>query len=255
MSVRPRATAPKAPALAPERNESVRAAAQEAAERIRAAGALARTAPSPARLAIRPKPKRKVGPLVAAAIVLAALAAIAVWNFRGASGEAPVQPAGTPDEGSANAGTAQPDSTQLAELEKLPGTSDADWAQIQAWVGSAIDPAAPDADGARAHLAEHGREAFPALLAALARLDLATEPGRVSGERAHAVLSEIAKGKQLAWRSSTAPQDALANRETVKAWREAWQVARTSPAAWAELAKVAPAEAAALFERTGPVGN
>jgi hypothetical protein len=224
----------------------MRAAGQAAAERIRAAGPITNTAAT--RLsAVRSK--RSKAPLLAAVGVLIALATGAAWYFWGGSAEAPVQAADTPEP------VVVPGEPQAPpELAKLPGTSDADWAQVQAWTASAIDPAGgANADTARASLLERGRESFPALVAALERQDLATEPGAASGERAHHLLSEIAKGKTLVWTSGSSPEAARANAETARAWHTAWLAARESPAAWAELTQTELAEAEALFQRTGPV--
>jgi hypothetical protein len=141
----------------------------------------------------------------------------------------------------------------MPELAKLPGTSDADWTQIQAWTASAIAPAGgADAESARAHLLERGREAFPALVAALERLDLATESGATSGERAHRILSEITKGRSLDWRSGFSSEAASANAGAVLAWHAAWLTARESPQAWADLTQTDLGQAQTLFERTGP---
>jgi hypothetical protein len=231
-----------------ERSESLRAAAQAAAERIRAAGPITNTAADRLReTALRPA-RRLRAPLLAGVGVVISLAAGAAWYFWGSRGEAPVQAAGAP-EPSALSGEQEP----LPELAKLPGTSDADWAQIQAWTASAIDPAGgADADAARAHLLERGREAFPALVAALERLDLATESGATSGERAHRILSEIAKGKSFEWLSGSSPEAASANEAVARAWHAAWLAARESPSAWAELTQSNVADAEAIFERTGP---
>jgi hypothetical protein len=239
---------PAAESVSSQRSESLRAAAQAAAERIRAAGPVTNTAADRLReTALRPA-RRSRAPLLAGVGLAIALAAGGGWYFWGSRGEAPVQAAGAP-EPSALSGEHEP----LPELAQLPGTSDADWAQIQGWTASAIDPSGEEAaDAARARLLERGREAFPALIAALERLDLATESGAAAGERAHRILSEIARGKSLEWHSGSSPDAANANNETTRAWHAAWLAAREAPRAWAELTQTELAQAEALFERTGP---
>jgi len=225
----------------------MRAAGQAAAERIRAAGPVSNTAASRLQASASKPARRSSGPLLAGIGVALLVATGAAWYFL-RDGEDAAQAANSP-------AATQPatDEPQQVELEKLPGTSDADWAQIQAWTASAIDSASgPDGEAARANLVQRGREAFPALLAALSRLDPATESGAASGERGHRALSEIAKGKSLEWRSGSDPDAARANLDAVRAWQAAWRTARTSPAAWAELAAIDLPTAEQLFERTGP---
>ena len=136
---------------------------------------------------------------------------------------------------------------------KLPGTSDGDWVEIQAWTASFFDPNAGAAGNrARGKLFERGREAFPAVINAMKRLDFSTDDGFRAGDLAQRFLMDVCNGQNFSWKYGQEPADVLFNKKVVRSWIKAWEQGRESPKAWAKLTKSDEADAVELFKKTGP---
>ena len=145
------------------------------------------------------------------------------------------------------------DLSTFPDADKLPGTSDEDWAQIQGWMASYIDPQAGAAGNrARAKLLERGRESFPAILNAFKRIDFSTEAGMRQGDLTQRLLTDICNGQNFDWHFSIEPAEVHFNEKVVRLWIKAWGQGRDSPHAWAKLTKTEVADAEKLFEKTGP---
>jgi hypothetical protein len=254
----PRAASPRPAASQPD-SARVAAAAAAAAERIRTAApqTSASAELQAASAATRAKrdqrqsaaAKKSAAPKLALVAVLLIAAAGAGWYFTRDSAES-TQAAETssteasaPENASSESGAAgqDVDLTTLAEQPKLAETSPEGWAAIQGWVAALVDPeASADGDGARSKLLERGRESFPAILNAFKRLDFATDDGLRAGELYQSLLAEICNGTSFGWKHGTAAGDVIHNKQVVRRWIEAWERARVSPEAWAELTTPVP---------------
>jgi hypothetical protein len=145
------------------------------------------------------------------------------------------------------------DLSTFEDQEKLPGTSDEDWTEIQGWAATYLDPSAGAAGNrAKAKLLDRGRESFPAILNVFKRLDFTQEQGYRDGDLAQKLLMEICKGNNFDWSYGKEPKNVTFNKKVVRFWIVSWEQARDAPSAWANLAKVSPEEAAEQFAITGP---
>ncbi|HVS19477.1 MAG TPA: hypothetical protein VMT18_12805 [Planctomycetota bacterium] len=331
---RPVAAAAPTPKPAPkpvaEEKDSVRAAAQAAAERVRAAGRSTAAAPSADKAGARSeragaksgaregsksrsgsggsrragrttkKELNKTPLLAAAALVLVAGGGAAWFLMRGDDGDsqaaekggavaqvpaadasetpeaapeatptdtpaeqaAPETAEETPAETPAQSAPALDDIDLSAfpDESKLPGTSDEDWASIQEWTAAFFDPNAGAAGNrARGKLFERGREAFPAVLNAMKRLDFSTEDGFRAGDLAQRFLMDVCNGTNFGWNYDRTesggldPAGVVYNKKVVRNWiNVAWGQGRDSPKAWAKITKTELADAIELFKVTGP---
>jgi hypothetical protein len=137
---------------------------------------------------------------------------------------------------------------------KLPGTSDEDWASIQEWTATFLDANAGAAGNrALSKLLERGREAFPAILNAMKRLDFSTDDGFRAGDVAQRrFLMAVCNGQNFDWKYGTEPADVIFNKKVVRSWIKAWEQGRETPKAWAKLTKTTEEDAVKLFAITGP---
>jgi hypothetical protein len=173
--------------------------------------------------------------------------------------QAPAAEAATTDaQPAAEAPAAKPadediDLSVYPDEGKLPGTSDEDWTSIQEWTASFLDANAGAAGNrARGKLFERGREAFPALLNAMKRLDFSTDDGFRAGDLAQRFLMDVCNGQNFDWKYGTEPADVLFNKKVVRSWIKAWEQGRDVPKGWAKLTKTTEEEALKLFAVTGP---
>ena len=152
----------------------------------------------------------------------------------------------------------QIDLTLLAELGKLPETSDDDWQQYQEWVAVFIDPDSGAAGNrARKKLLEAGRVAFPAILNPFKTVNFATDEGYRTGDLIQRLLKDICRGQNFDWRYTTEPKDVLFNKKVVRVWYGSWEQVVENPRAWVKLGKLTDDEAAeymAQFEEAGDIG-
>lgn len=189
-------------------------------------------------------------------------AAAAETSAPEAAPEAPAEAeAETPAEKPAEAASALDDIdlSTFPDQEKLPGTSDEDWAQIQEWTATFFDASAGAAGTrARGKLLERSREAFPAVLNAMKRLDFSTEDGFRAGDLGQRFLMDVCGGRNFGWNydkdenDARTPASVVFNKKVVRSWIKAWEQARELPKAWATLTKTEEADAIELFKKTGP---
>jgi len=144
---------------------------------------------------------------------------------------APAEPAAAPPK--------DPDSVDLAALpdyEKLPETSDEDWAAIVADAEKMVDPAGTRGSTvASQRLIERGKEAFPAIMNAFKTVDLYDSAGLRTGGLVQRTLEEICNGVNYGWRDGLEPGDIYFNKKVVVAWNTAWGKAKDNEYAWASL--------------------
>ncbi len=134
-----------------------------------------------------------------------------------------------------------PDSVDLSEwpdLERFAGTTDEEWEEMNEWMALAVDPSAGAPAGrARTKLFDADRKAFPVILNHFKTLDFSDEQDLLMGDATQKLLEEICRGNNFDWRYTTEPKDVLFNKKVVIAWMKAWNQAKDSDLAWANLAK------------------
>lgn len=131
---------------------------------------------------------------------------------------------------------ADPSSVDLTLLDPfgpVDDTSEGEWAEIQELVDKHIDMDA-GAAGNRAGqaLERYGKQAFPAIVNAMLKLDYSTEEGFRNGDLLQKRLQFIANGRNVGWKYSTEPSDELFNKKAVKKLHEVWSKAETDLAYW-----------------------
>ncbi len=244
----------------PREADPIRSAARAAAGRVRA------------RRHAKVKPKG-AGPLLVGILAAVVAVGISLWLLT-LEPEAPTQAAGSEPGANQPAPAPAPpvqqvqvappaprvpperreiDLSRYPDEGKLPGTSDADWEQIRAWVKAFLDPSSGAfGKSARSELLERGREAFPALLNAMKGLELASDAGHRAGDMAQELLTQICRGQTHGWYSTTQAEDVRNNKLVIVSWIGSWREAKQSPEAWARLTQSTLEDAKELFEKTGP---
>ncbi|QDU67934.1 hypothetical protein [Engelhardtia mirabilis] len=152
----------------------------------------------------------------------------------GAAAAAPAQPAAP----AANP-KHDPDTVDLAALptyDKLPETSDEDWASIVADAEKLVDPAGTrGSTTASQRLIERGVEAMPAIMNAFKTVDLYDNAGLRTGGLVQRTLEEICNGTNYGWQDGLERDQIWFNKRVVVAWNKAWGQAEGNEFARASL--------------------
>jgi len=124
-------------------------------------------------------------------------------------------------------------------FDKVEGTSDEEWAELQELAALMIDPEA-GAAGSRAQksLVEAGKAAMPAIINQLLPMDFSTEEGYRNGDICQKKLMEICNGINLGWKYSTTPKDQVFNKKAVLGWAKNWDKCVKDPTYWIKFAKL-----------------
>ncbi|MEZ6004531.1 MAG: hypothetical protein R3F17_06135 [Planctomycetota bacterium] len=129
---------------------------------------------------------------------------------------------------------------RLSDLEpfgKPEGCSDEQWAEINEKVATMLDPDS-GAGGKRAALSlqsDYGKNAFPAIVNGMLKVDYTTQEGHEAGDFAQRTLMELSNGRNASWnyefdsRPNTAT---IANRRTVEILYNVWARVLTEPEYW-----------------------
>jgi hypothetical protein len=151
--------------------------------------------------------------------------------------EKPAEPAKEPAAPKADS-TEVVDLSAIPDLERLAGTSDADWTKYQDLVKTMLDPNA-GAKGSRAagQLVEIGKPAFPAILNGFKRLDLTTEDGFRMADMTQKTLERLCNGNNFGWHYQHQKDYLNYDRKAIKAWIGAWERAKDDEAFWLKLTK------------------
>lgn len=155
--------------------------------------------------------------------------------------EQPEEPAKKPIEA--------PSSVDLSDwadgLAPFAGTTDEEWAQLNAWVEDFCDPyaAAKKFGAARDGLQAASRKAFPAILNRFKELDFEDpEDAKIGDQIQKVLLMNICNGNNFGWQYETTEGHATFNTKVVRSWLRAWDQAAESDVAWANLSKIPLAE-------------
>ncbi|MHC4892589.1 MAG: hypothetical protein ACYTFV_04320, partial [Planctomycetota bacterium] len=111
----------------------------------------------------------------------------------------------------------------LSALEKLPETSDEDWAQYEKDSELLImERGGKGTINAQRRLIEAGRPAVPAIVNAFRTMDFSTDSGNRAGDFVQRTLQDIANGKNLDWKYDVDNDSRWFNRRVVVNWHKIW---------------------------------
>ncbi|HIG12089.1 MAG: hypothetical protein ABGY71_04780 [bacterium] len=158
--------------------------------------------------------------------------------------EAPVEQLKKP----AKKDPASVDLLSIADFGPIAGCSDDRFAVLNQLVATMVDPNAGAAGNrARIKLEAAGREAFPAILNGMRRLDLTDEDGEFrSADVCQKALQSICNGNNFGWKYPSNEPDAYHyfDKRVIQTWCKTWDKVKADDAAWAKLAKLDKVEKA-----------
>ena len=131
------------------------------------------------------------------------------------------------------------DLSELVDFGAYSESSEEDWREIRRLVVVMLDPDA-GAAGRRAGntlTTDFGKQAIPAILNEMKRLDLSLDQGRKDGDIAQRTLMDICNGRNIGWKYTIEPEDVLFNKKVVKKWFEVWDKAKDDEAYWLYFSK------------------